>query len=75
MSEPATTPLLVSAKQVAGLLGVSLSSLWAYHASGRVPMPVKVCGRTMWVREEIESWVRGGCPARCKWNEMRGTGQ
>jgi len=68
---PATmSALLVGAAEAAALCGVSRSTWWALHSSGRVPLPVRLGGRTLWRRAELEEWVAAGCPARVRWEEI-----
>ena len=73
MNETAHTataaPLLISAKELAPLLGVSRCTIWTWHASGRIPLPVKIAGTTRWRREEIQKWIAAGCPGRARWTE------
>ncbi len=71
-----TTPLLASAKTAAQLCGVSVASWWAWHSSARVPMPIHLGRRTLWKIEGpdgLKAWVTAGCPARERWETMRGT--
>lgn len=69
MSE-SVLPLLIGAKSVAVLLSISRSTLYEWCAAGRVPAPVKIGGRTLWRRVEIEAWVEAGCPGRARWGAM-----
>ena len=64
-------PLLLDSEQAAILCGVGRSLWWSLHSAGRVPLPVKLGRRTLWRREELESWIRAGCPARDKWEALR----
>ena len=65
-------PLLVSAVDAAGLLGVGRSLFYAMHSNGRLgPQPVKLGRRTLWRQHELTAWVEAGCPPRPKWVEMR----
>ena len=62
-------PMLLSAPQVAALLGMHRATLWRLHSSGKLgPLPVRTLGRPRWRRAEIESWVRAGCPPRARWS-------
>ena len=64
--------LLVSAANGAVLLGISRSSFYAMHSSGRLgPLPVHLGSRTLWRRQELAEWVFSGCPGRQKWNEIK----
>ena len=60
--------LLLGAGEVGMMLGLSKATVWAHHAAAFLPEPVKIGGSTRWRREEIEAWVREGCPPRAKWN-------
>lgn len=64
---PALEPLLLGAGQAGLLCGRSEASWWRDHAAGRVPRPVKLGGRTLWRRAELEAWVAAGCPPRKEW--------
>lgn len=65
--------LLVSAAELAHLLGISRSTVWSWHASGEIPLPLRIRGATRWRRAEIARWVEAGCPGRQRWNAMKGT--
>ena len=64
--------LLLDAKAAAGLCAVSLRTWWSLHSAGRVPVPVRLGRRTLWRRVEIVAWVAAGCPARDRWQAVRG---
>ena len=71
MTTTATTiePLLLNATEAARLCGVG-RTLWSeMHAAARVPVPIRFGRRVLWRREELEAWVRAGCPARHRWQE------
>jgi len=59
---------LLSATDVAKLLNISRSTLYEFNNTGKVPSPVKLGGRTLWRRDELELWVKAGCPGREAWN-------
>ena len=60
--------ILLSAAEVAGLLGVSLRHFYGLLSSGRVgPLPVRLGRCIRWRRGEIEQWVQAGCPGRETW--------
>lgn len=62
------TPLLVSAQDAAGLLGISQRAFYSLLSSGRIgPLPIHLGRRTLWRRNELESWIQAGCPARQQW--------
>jgi predicted DNA-binding transcriptional regulator AlpA len=65
-------PLLLPVKDVLALVGCGRTLWLSMVSSGRTPAPVRLGRKTMWRREEILAWVEAGCPAREKWERMRG---
>ena len=60
--------LLLGCQEAATLLGVSRSKFWQLHSLGRVPLPIRLSDRVVrWRKEELEAWVRAGCPPRDRW--------
>jgi len=69
-------PLLLDGNATAAALGIGLSTLYAMDRSGELgPAGVKLRGRRLWPRRELERWVDVGCPHREKWIEMSGEGK
>lgn len=66
-----TTPLLVGAKEVGALLGVSERTVRALNSSGRIPQPIHLGRRTLWAVDELRAWVAAGCPGRHRWEALR----
>jgi excisionase family DNA binding protein len=60
-------PLLVDARELARLLDVSVATIWRLKAAGQLPRPVKLGSSTRWRRDEVENWIRAGCPALKTW--------
>jgi predicted DNA-binding transcriptional regulator AlpA len=69
--EPAAAPLLLPARQAAAACSVAPSTWWRLHASGKVPSPVRLSGRTLWRAAELAEWVAAGCPPRREWELRR----
>jgi len=71
--EKAEPALLLSAAKTAALLGIGRTALYALHSSGRLPMPVRLGGRVLWRRTEIEAWTacEPPCPNREKWEAIK----
>ena len=67
MSEPTTDRLLVDSVEAARLCGISRTTWWSLHSSGRVPAPVRLGRRTLWRADELRRWTEGGCPPRERW--------
>lgn len=57
-----TDRILVPAKTVARMLGVSERTIWRMVSAGKLMSPIKVSGNTRWRRQEIEDWISSGCP-------------
>lgn len=55
---------LVSVDEVATLLGCSRRHVYGLHDSARMPALVRLGTLIRWRREEIEDWIRQGCPSR-----------
>jgi len=62
MSTETQQPLLITAEDVATMLGVSTRTLWRLLSAGRLPRPVRFGGNTRWRRDEVRDWVDRGCP-------------
>lgn len=53
--------LLMSVKDVAKLLGVSVRSVWRMRKRGQLPSPLPLAKQTLrWRREEVEQWIASG---------------
>ncbi len=69
------TPLVVSAKVLAQLLGVSVRQVWRLNATAKLPKPIRLGGSVKWLRKEIDAFVEAGCPNRQTWEAMKGGDQ
>lgn len=49
---------LLSAEEVAQVLGIGERTVWRHRQAGRLPPPLAVGGRTLWHRADIEDWIR-----------------
>lgn len=64
-NESPLAPILLTPEQTARLLGISKRTLFRWDSKGDLPEPVRPSeGTTRWVRQDIETWVRNGCPKR-----------
>ncbi len=67
-------PLLVDAIRAGGLCDLCERSWRKLDRTARVPRPVRVGRRKLWVVAELRAWVAAGCPSRERWETMsRGT--
>jgi excisionase family DNA binding protein len=51
--------ILLTAEDLAELLGVSLRSIWRRINDGTVPKPVRIGRLVRWHRQTIERWLLG----------------
>ena len=65
--EVASDALLLDSVSAATLLGISRATFWKLHSTGKVPFPIRWGRLVRWRREELEAWVRAGCPGRENW--------
>ena len=82
MAVEAPDKLLLSAAEVAGLLGISRSAFYSLLSSGRIgPLPVRLGRSVRWSIDELKAWlsardpVTGSLPNRDKWLAMQGDKQ
>ena len=64
-------PLLVSARELARQIGVSLRHIWRLNSMGKLPKPLKIGHSVRWISSEIEAWLEAGAPDRKKWEAMK----
>lgn len=65
-------PMMISARQVAGLMNVSMPFFERAKAAGRVPKHVAL-SKTLhrWNRDEVLAWIEAGLPDRKTWEETK----
>jgi excisionase family DNA binding protein len=56
------TTMLLTADEVAAMLGVSERTLWRLLSAGKVPKPVRFGRNTRWRVDEVKEWIDRGCP-------------
>ena len=62
--------LLLSAADLADVLGVSLRTVRRLDSYGKLPRPVRLGRAVRWRRDEVARWVEAGCPDRSEWEEI-----
>lgn len=65
-TSPTTPPTLLTAPQVATLIGVSPRQVWNLAARGLLPRPIKLASSTRWRRAEVEAAIAALAPAAGK---------
>jgi excisionase family DNA binding protein len=61
-----STPVLLTVKEVAEMLGLSERTVYRLSDAGNMPCPVKLGAAVRWRTKELEAWIEEGCPARHK---------
>jgi predicted DNA-binding transcriptional regulator AlpA len=70
MTEP--TPLLITDTEAARLAGIGRSTWHRLRAAGLIGPEVVRLGRCCrYRRDEVVSWIAGGCPPRIMWTARR----
>lgn len=60
------TSLLATPSQVAELLQVSTRTLWRMRREQKLPEPIRLGAAVRWRRDEINQWVKEGCPSHAR---------
>ena len=55
---------LLTAREVAGSLKVSVRQVWKLLSCGRLPAPVRLSRSVRWRVADISRWCDLGCPSR-----------
>jgi len=64
-------PLLVGAKDLARMLGISVATFWRWDSGGALgPAGVRKFGRRLWSIAEIKEWIAAGMPDRETWRAL-----
>jgi hypothetical protein len=70
---PIIAPLLIDAAGAAALADVSRAVWFRWQSAGFCPAAVLRRGRVVrWSVDELTAWIAAGCPARDRWNVLRG---
>ncbi|MCC6153756.1 MAG: helix-turn-helix domain-containing protein [Candidatus Hydrogenedentes bacterium] len=56
---------LMSATELATLLGASTRHIWRMRDGGALPRPIRLGSLVRWRKSDIEKWIADGCP-RCR---------
>jgi predicted DNA-binding transcriptional regulator AlpA len=68
--------LALSPKDAAGQLGISRAQFWKLHASGRLPLPIRLgTKKPMWIVSELRDWLAAGAPPRDQWERIKREGR
>ena len=65
-------PALLTIPQVCQLLNISRAEFYRLDQSGKfAPLSIGLCRKRLYIRAEIESWIRAGCPHRKLWQTIK----
>lgn len=59
-------PVLISVEGVAELLACSTRHVRRMADRGAMPQPVKIGTLVRWNRQQLDEWIRAGCPSQKK---------
>lgn len=63
-----TLPAFMSLKEIAAQLGISETTAWRHHSSGRLgPAGNRHGGRRLFSRAEVDAWIENGMRPRDEW--------
>ena len=54
-----STPILLTAGEVAKMLSIGKSSVWRHVKNGDLPEPVRIGGATRWRLRDIKALIEG----------------
>jgi len=61
-------PALLNLEQTCQLINVKRACYYRLRDSGKfAPLPVGLCRKVLYRRDEIEKWIQAGCPHRKQW--------
>ncbi len=63
--------LAIDSKDLAKLLGVSTRHVASMRHKQLLPSPVRLGSSVRFILEEIEAWLRAGCPNQEDWEDMK----
>lgn len=68
--------LAVDARHLARMLCLSVRTVRAMDAGGKLPRPLRLGGRSIrWLVTEIHSWLQAGAPDRVAWEARKGSSE
>ena len=65
------SPLVVDAKRLARLLCAGIRTVRTWDAAGKLPKPIRIGGRVVWLVDEIRAWLDAGAPNRDEWEARK----
>lgn len=56
------TTALLTVRRVATITGLATRTVWRYRDAGFLPPAVRIGSAVRWRRNDIEEWIKEGCP-------------
>lgn len=63
---------LLNVKDVSARLRISQRQVWKLLASGRIPEPVRLSRSVRWRADDIDEFIRLGCPSQEQFEQQKG---
>lgn len=63
-------PALLTIPQVCAYLNIARATFYKINATGAfglLPIKLGTCRKVLYRKDEIENWIRAGCPHRKQW--------
>jgi hypothetical protein len=70
-SQVTTSSLLLLPSEAAALCRVTPRTWRTWHATGKVPAPIRIGRTPFWRPAELKAWIDAGCPDGATWALMR----
>ena len=67
-------PLLLRAKEAAGLCGLAVSTWYELKSAGRLPPSIKLGKARLWRMDVLRKWVDMDCPNIDRFEAMKNNG-
>ena len=65
-------PALLTIEQTCQLLNISRAEFYRLDQSGKfAPLSTGLCRKRLYIKSEIESWIRAGLPQRKQWQTIK----
>ncbi len=65
-------PALLTILQVCRLINVQRATFYKLRVSGRfAPLPVQLCHKVLYKKQEVLDWISAGCPHRKIWQAIK----
>jgi len=65
-------PALWTIFEVCQYLNIARPTFYNLRASGKfAPLPVGLCRKVLYLRFEVEAWLKAGCPHRKQWQLLK----